>query len=54
MQQALGYHDENASGTFSQQLLVQNQTGLDGLAEPDFIGEQYPRGIAVGDFVGDV
>ena len=33
---------------------MQNQTGFDGLAESDFVGQQHARRVARGHFVGDI
>lgn len=54
VQQALGYHDQHAPCPLGQQLLMQDQAGLYGLAEPDLIGEQDPRCMSAGDLMGDV
>ena len=42
------------AGAAGEQLLMKNQARLNGFAEPDFIGQQYLRGITAGDLIGNV
>jgi hypothetical protein len=48
------HDDQYPPRTAAQELLVQDQTGFDGLAEADFVGEQYARVMARGYFRGDI
>ena len=52
--ETLRNHDQRASGTFGNKLLVQYQTRLDGLAQPHLVRQQYPWSIAAGYFLGDI
>ena len=52
--QVLRDHDQDASGAMCEQLLVHDQTGLDGLAKADFVGQKHPRCMAFADLVGNV
>jgi len=52
--QRFRHHDQHAFGTFSKNLVMQNQTGFDGFTQTNLIGQQHPRRITVGDFVRDI
>ena len=52
--EVLGYQDQHAIGPPGQQLAVDYQASLDGLAQAHFVGQQYPGSDAVGHFTGDV
>ncbi|MNN04784.1 hypothetical protein D3C81_1175190 [compost metagenome] len=54
MLQVLRHQDQHTAGTAREQLAVDHQAGLDGLAQAHFIGQQYPWGNTVGDFAGDM
>ncbi|MCY1288389.1 hypothetical protein D9M70_374250 [compost metagenome] len=46
--------DQHAVGAPGEQLAVDHQAGLDGLAQAHLVGQQHARGDPVGDFAGDV
>ncbi len=46
--------DQHAAGAAGEQLAMDDQAGLDGLAQAHFVGQQDARRHAVGDFAGDV
>ncbi|MNZ35213.1 hypothetical protein D3C78_526040 [compost metagenome] len=48
------HQDQGAAGAAAEQLAMQDQAGLDGLAQAHFVGQQHARAGAVGDFAGDV
>ena len=50
----LRHQDQYSAGPARQQLAVNDQASLDGLAQAHFVGQQYPRRAAVGDFAGNV
>ncbi len=52
--QAGGHQNQRPAGAPGQQQAMQDQPGLDGLAQADFVGQQDARGMAPGDFVGDI
>ena len=52
--QGLGHQDQHPLGATAQQLLVNDHAGLDGLTQPHFVGQQYPRRMALAHFPGDV
>ena len=52
--QRFRHDDQYPPGTLEQQLLVQDQSGLDGFAETNLVGQQYSWCIAPRDFVRDV
>ena len=54
VQQTFRHHNQYPSGAFGQQLVVQDQARFDGFPEADFVSQQHTRGVAVGDFVGDI
>src|SRR5690606_35378007 len=54
MNEVLRHHDQGAADAAPQPLLMKNETGLDGLAEPDLVGEQDARCMPAPYFVGDV
>ncbi len=54
VQQALRHHDQYALRAFGQQLLMQDQAGLDGLAQTHLVGQQHPRCMAIRHLVGNV
>ncbi len=52
--QRFRYHDQHTAGALGEQLLMQNQSGLDGLAQSDLIGQQHTGRITACHFTGDV
>ena len=52
--QVLGDHDQHALDPAGLQLAMDNQAGLDGLAQAHFVCEQYPGCYAVGHIAGNV
>lgn len=46
--------DQHPPGAAGEQLAMDDQAGLDGLAQAHFVGQQDARRHAVGDFAGDV
>ncbi|MDT4791933.1 hypothetical protein FQZ97_243870 [compost metagenome] len=52
--QVFRHQDQHAAGAAGEQLAMDHQAGLDGLAQAHFVGEQDARGDAVGHFAGDV
>ncbi|MNO70921.1 hypothetical protein D3C76_618200 [compost metagenome] len=52
--QVFRYQDQYAVGAPGQQLAMDHQARLDGLAQAHLVGQQYPWGDAVGDFTGNV
>ena len=54
MLEVFRHQDEYTLGAAGEQLTMDHQTGFDGLAQAHFVGQQYPRRDAIGDFTGDV
>ncbi|MNF71060.1 hypothetical protein D3C84_530000 [compost metagenome] len=54
MLEVFRHQDQGAAGAAAEQLAMQDQAGLDGLAQAHFVGQQHARAGAVGDFAGDV
>ncbi|MCY1418933.1 hypothetical protein D9M71_345060 [compost metagenome] len=54
MLEVFRHQDQHAAGAAGQQLTVDHQASLDGFAQAHFVGQQYARRAAVGDFAGDV
>ncbi len=52
--QAVGHQNQRALYPASQQQAVKNQAGFDGFAQAHFVGQQNPRRMASGDFVGNI
>jgi hypothetical protein len=52
--QRFRHHNQHPLRAFGEQLMVQNQTRLDSLAQTHLIGQQHPRRIAVGHLMGDI
>ena len=48
------HQDKHARRQAVEVQAMDDQPGLDGLAEPDLIGQQDPRDRSIGDFVGDI
>ncbi len=48
------YQDQHPAGATREQLAMDHQAGLDGLAQAHFVRQQDPRRDAVGDFTGNV
>ena len=51
--EGLGHEDENAVGAAGEVQAVEDETGLDGLAEADLVGEEDAGGEAAGGLGGD-
>ena len=54
VQQASGYQYQHPAGAASEQLLVDDHAGFDGLAQPDFVCQQDAWRVALAHFVGNV
>ena len=54
MLKVLRHHDEDASHPAGLQLAMNHQASFNGLAQPDFVGEQYPGGDPVSGVSGDM
>ena len=54
MHERFGHQHQNAIGPSTQQQTMQDQTGLDGFSQADFIREHHARGMPVGDLLRDV
>ena len=52
--QGLRQNDQGSFGPAGQMQAVQNETGLDGFPQADFIGEEYTGLQTVGDFLSEV
>ena len=53
MQQGVGYHDQHPLGPAGEQLVMDDESGLDGLAQADFVRQQDAGRHAMGHLVGD-
>ena len=54
MHQRIGHQDQHPVGASGEQLVMQDQTGLDGLAQADLVRQQHPGGGPIGHFMGDI
>ena len=52
--QGVRHHDQHPAGAAGLQLLMENQTRFDGLAQAHFVGQQHPGRVAPRHLVGDV
>ena len=50
----LGYEDQGARGASGRKEALEDEAGLDGLAEADLVGEEHARDLAPGDLLQDV
>ena len=54
MGQAVGHQNQRALYPACQQQAVENQARLNGFAQAYLVGQQYPRRMASGHFIGDI
>ena len=47
-------HDKDPLGPAGELQAVEDEAGLDGFAQPDLVGEEHAREVAVGDLLGDI